>query len=173
MGIYFVDIPDGSAVALDKDLLQPRFQSLDDAIVGIYNADANSDGIQQTKLLAPATLTIAGDAVTRTQEWHRVDTESAASSDNLQTISGRVDGMKLVLQIVSLLNSRVVTIKHNTGNIYLADGMDRILNDTGMTLVLIYSLLLTKVGRDRRHRLHGRARTAEFQHYAHRHAGSA
>ena len=80
MGIYFVDIPDGSAVALsDKDLLQPRFQSLDDAIVGIYNADANSDGIQQTKLLAPATLTIAGDAVTRTQEWHRVDTESAAS----------------------------------------------------------------------------------------------
>ena len=50
--------------------------------------------------------------------------------------------MKLVLQIVS--NSRVVTIKHNTGNIYLADGMDRILNDTGMTLVLIYSLLLTK-----------------------------
>lgn len=142
MGEYFTDIPDGSAVALDKPLIQSRLQSLDDAIVGIYNADASSDGIQQTKLLAPSTLTISGDAITRAQEWHRIDTESAAASDNLQTISGGVDGMKLIIQTVSA--ARVVTVLHNSGNIYLMDGLNRVMNDPNMALVLLYSVLLGK-----------------------------
>jgi hypothetical protein len=140
MATNFTPIASGSGVTITQEIINTPLQSLDDAIVNLQTGGGN--GITQTKLKAPTTLTIASDTVTRTQEWHRVDTEAAGAFDDLKTISGGVDGYLIIIQIVS--NGRVVTVKHNTGNIYLQDGVDRVLNDTNQNLRLMYSNLLTK-----------------------------
>lgn len=65
-----------------------------------------------------STLTIASGAITVTGSHHLIDTESAAASDDLDTINGGRDGDILILQTVS--SSRDVTLKDGTGNIFLA-----------------------------------------------------
>lgn len=88
-------------------------------------------------LLDAAELTIASGAVTVTQGYHRLDTESDAASDDLDTItagSGIAAGTLLVLRAENV--ARVVTLKDGTGNLLL-DG-DYALNATDRTITLIY-----------------------------------
>jgi hypothetical protein len=66
----------------------------------------------------PTTLTIASGAVTATRSHHAIDTESAASTDNLDTINGGVDGDILVLK--SVTGSRDTTLRDGNDNLKLA-----------------------------------------------------
>lgn len=85
----------------------------------------------------PPLLTIASGVVTATCGYHRVDTESSAASDDLDTINGGVVGMRLVLQTQA--STRDVTVKDNTGNIQLAGSADFVLDNIFDKIELIYT----------------------------------
>lgn len=63
-------------------------------------------------------LTISFGTITVTGSYHKVDTESDAASDDLDTISGGISGMRLVLRAAS--SARSVVLKDGTGNLALA-----------------------------------------------------
>jgi len=103
---------------------------------GLVNVLAGVEPFVQLNLGAPIDLIIASDAITITQTRHRIDTQGGAAADDLSTINGGAEGDQLVLSIAS--DSRVVTIKHGVGNIFLAGGTDVIVNDSDQVLVLYY-----------------------------------
>jgi hypothetical protein len=71
---------------------------------------------------ASTLLTISSGSITATQNWHRVDTESSAASDDLDTITAGTDGQVLFLR--SVADARNVVIKNGTGNILTTGGKD-------------------------------------------------
>jgi len=81
-------------------------------------------------------LTISGGAVTVTQNYHKIDTEGDAASDDLDTINGNSAGLFIVLRIVA--DARNVVIKHNTGNILCAGAADITLDTTGQFAFGVY-----------------------------------
>jgi hypothetical protein len=91
-------------------------------------------------------ITIAADAITignPTTEMVIVDTEAAAATDNLSTISGPTyEGKLLCLRTTS--NVRDVTVKHNIGNILLNGLADYTLDAVADTLELRYNSNLSK-----------------------------
>ncbi len=97
-------------------------------------------GITRTRGLnfdAVSTLTIAAGVVTATRSHHALDTESAAASDDLDTITagtGLSDGFVLILRPANV--ARVVTVKDGSGNLLLNG--DYVLNATDRTLTLVY-----------------------------------
>ncbi len=85
--------------------------------------------------LGPATeLTIASGVITVTGSYHRVDTQSDASSDDLDTINGGTDGDILVLRAINSL--RTVVMKDGVDNLRLAG--DFSLDHVGDTIMLIF-----------------------------------
>jgi hypothetical protein len=85
-----------------------------------------------------ATITVSSDSITPTQARHLLDTEGAASSDNLTTIvnTNTLDGDLLFLSTVN--SSRDVVVQHLTGggNILLLSGTDFTLGTTTSGIVL-------------------------------------
>jgi hypothetical protein len=82
-------------------------------------------------------LTIATGAIAATQSYHKIDTESDAAADDLDTIAagaGIVAGSVLVLRAENV--ARVVTVKDGTGNLLLSG--DCALSATDRTLTLLY-----------------------------------
>lgn len=63
-------------------------------------------------------LTIATGVVSIFADWHYIDTEAAAASDDLDTINGGYDGRRLVLFAAN--NARDIVLKDGTGNLHLA-----------------------------------------------------
>lgn len=91
---------------------------------------------------ASTLLTISSGAITVTQNWHRVDTESGAASDNLDTITAGADGQLLFLRTVA--DARNVVIRHGIGNI-LCGGAGNITLDLANDLaILLYDDNLDK-----------------------------
>lgn len=90
------------------------------------------------KVLTPikSTLTIATGVITVTGAYHAIDTEAAAATDDLDTISGGADGQALVLRTTN--DGRDVVIKHNTGNILTHSGQNITLTSIKETVTLIY-----------------------------------
>lgn len=80
-------------------------------------------------------LTISSGEVTITQAFHKIDTESDASTDDLETINGGLDGSLLFLR--SANSARTVVVKDMAGNINLAGG-DFSLTATNDVLMLMY-----------------------------------
>lgn len=80
-----------------------------------------------------STLTISSGAVTVTGNYHKIDTESSAATDDLTDINGGVLGQILVIRSVN--SGRDVAVKE-TGNIRLAGSFT--LADTDYTLTLIF-----------------------------------
>lgn len=72
---------------------------------------------------AAGLLTIASGVITATKSYHKVGTEAAAATDDLDVINGGVDGMVLILRANN--SGRTVVVKNGTGNIVL----DAILGD--------------------------------------------
>ena len=62
-------------------------------------------------------LTIASGVISAYADWHFVDTEAAAATDDLVTINGGVEGQLLTLYAAS--NTRDVVLKDATGNLQL------------------------------------------------------
>lgn len=87
-------------------------------------------------------LTIASGAVTAAQTFHRIDTESDAASDDLDTVSGGSDGRLLIIRADNA--ARTVVVKHNTGNIQLFGAADVSLDETYKAMLLIYDGTLSK-----------------------------
>lgn len=83
-------------------------------------------------------LTIASGAITVYSGYHNVDTEANAASDDLDTINGGADGMRLVLQANNA--ARTVVCKDGTGNLKLAG--DFSLDNTEDTIDLIFNAVL-------------------------------
>lgn len=80
-------------------------------------------------------LTISAGVVTVTTGFHRIDTQGAVASDDLDTVSGGENGKILVLANVA--NGRTVVVKNGSGNIRLA-GSDFSLDNVRDSLTLIY-----------------------------------
>lgn len=76
---------------------------------------------------AQTTLTIASGVITATGSNHLVATEGAASTDNLDTVNGLVNGQIVVLQSSNSSQDVVIT---NSGNILTATGQDFTLETT-------------------------------------------
>lgn len=86
-------------------------------------------------------LTIASGAITPTGVFHTIDTEADASSDDLDTISGGVDGQVLILRQED--DARDVTITE-AGNIVLPESTSVSLRDTKDTATFVYDGALSK-----------------------------
>lgn len=102
-----------------------------------------TDHLLATKQLVGAAgeeaLTIASGAITPTRGTVKVDTESAAATDNLDLIAATniPDGSSLLLRAVDA--GRVVTVRHNqagTGGINLSGGLSLALNQVDQWLWL-------------------------------------
>lgn len=88
---------------------------------------------------SPVTHTIATGAITITSSRVKLDTEAAASTDDLDTISGGSDGMIATLRTTS--SSRDVVVRNlggGTGNIQLNGGANYTLANRQSTLTLMY-----------------------------------
>jgi hypothetical protein len=83
-----------------------------------------------------ATATISGGEVTVTKSMMLVDTEGAASTDDLLTINGGITKMTVILKTQN--DARDVVVKHATGNIRLASGADYTLANVNYGLWLRY-----------------------------------
>lgn len=68
--------------------------------------------------------------------FFRIDTEAAAASDDLDTITGTFTGHEIIIRIEN--NARRVRVKHATGNILLPNGADFDLSLTNILLRLRY-----------------------------------
>jgi len=83
--------------------------------------------------------TIASGAISVTKNYYSVDTEGAAATDNLDTITAGSDvndGHLLFIRPAS--DARTVIVKHGTGNIKTFGGNDIYLDDSTDALELIY-----------------------------------
>jgi DUF4097 and DUF4098 domain-containing protein YvlB len=83
-------------------------------------------------------LTISSGAITPTQNYHSVDTEGNAATDNLDTISitNATDGFILFLRQNN--DARDVTIRHAIGNIKCAGAVDIAFSSTLSIVMCIY-----------------------------------
>lgn len=79
-------------------------------------------------------LPISSGAITVTQSIHTVDGESDLS-DDLATINGYATVNSITLYPAN--SARDITIKHGTGNILTADGIDYVIPDNGLA-ILVY-----------------------------------
>lgn len=116
------------------------YGSLDDVatrLAGVISAAGKlslSDG---------TTLTISSGAVTSTKNYHAIETEAAAASDDLDTINGgTTNGQVLIVRPINA--SHNVVLKHGTGNIICKNEDDIILDFTSDIAILIYDTNLTK-----------------------------
>lgn len=98
--------------------------SFTDLSAGLINLDAEVE------------LTLASDAVTRSQSWHNIDTQSDASQDDLATISGGSSGDLLWIRANN--DSREVTVKNGSGNILTLTGADVRLDEDHKYIQLLY-----------------------------------
>jgi len=156
----FVDKIDKDGETPGSPLMAADCNDLQDAVAAIETAlGVNPQGLSAdlatrlARCLSPhgnldfttsAKLDIASGAVTPTQNWHTVDTESSAATDDLDTIvaSELTDGFVLFLRQFN--SARVVTLKHDTGNINCPGGVDIVFSDTTQVVILIYDSTLTK-----------------------------
>jgi hypothetical protein len=91
---------------------------------------------------AATELTISSGAITVAQNFHKIDTESDAASDDLDTISGGTAGLWVVFRLMNA--ARFVVFKHGVDNIYCAGGVDITLSVANQFAFGIYDAALSK-----------------------------
>lgn len=116
-----------------------------DAGLGMYMYADNGGGMWADLMLTlvDGSATIASGAITASKSHMRADTQSSAATDDLDTINfgddadvSRVTGSMLLLRAAN--TARTVVVKHNTGNIWLADATDYSLDDDKKAILLVY-----------------------------------
>ncbi len=109
----------------------------DDINILTQNANITYTGTDiQTHLFPPSELTIASGAITVVRNFHTVDTQSDASTDDLDTINGGTAGEVITLRADN--TARTVVLKHNTGNIQAPHEDDTPLDTTEKGVRLFY-----------------------------------
>jgi hypothetical protein len=121
-----------------------EYRKNDDSVLSKINSSDGSfevtGGLKVSKMLqfgAATSVTIATGTFAYASTNTRIDTEGAAAIDDLDSITGGVDGDFIILRTVS--SARDVVVKHLTGNIFLFGGRDITLALSTDCLVLIYA----------------------------------
>lgn len=111
-----------------------------DSAPELYRLKAAQDAIDAVKVgktdfatTAATELTISSGAVTRSQLAHKIDTESDAASDDLDTISGGAEGDWCLLYRAD--SARAIILKHGTGNLILQNDSDYTIPANGYVLL--------------------------------------
>lgn len=86
---------------------------------------------------AGVALTIAAGIITISRSHHTVDVQTG-TTDDLDTINGGTKGDELTLRLPTGSTNTVV-VKHNTGNIFLAGGVDANLDSPNKAIKLFYN----------------------------------
>lgn len=113
---------------------------LEDAAGTFTAADVEAAIAEARTKLSTVPITsvvIAGGVATVTTSQHSIDTEGAAASDDLDTITGLQDGQFLIVGLVDA--GRNVVIKSGTGNITCPNGADITLDAQGDRVVIVRS----------------------------------
>ena len=110
-----------------------------------YYLASGDRAMNDLRVDAATTLTIAAGAITRTQFYHSVDTELAAASDNLDAITGGAGVLSLLLRPADA--ARTVVVRHNqsagTGNnILLSSAVNFSMDDLEDYILLVYDATL-------------------------------
>lgn len=84
----------------------------------------------------PSEVVIASGAVTAVMDFHTIDTESGASSDDLDTINGGWTGR--TIRIAAESSARTVVVKNGTGNIRCEGAADLTMNSENDLVSLTY-----------------------------------
>jgi hypothetical protein len=125
-----------TAIATNAPVNSAVFETALASLDAGITASRSGGTLTGLNLGAVGALTISGGLVTRTLPRHTIDTEAAATTDDLTTISGGATGDVLIISAANA--SRVVTVKHGTGNIYLYSKIDIVLDDTDKQLMFVY-----------------------------------
>ena len=135
-GTNYVGIQPASSVTSDYTISVPGAPP-GAAGYGLYTTDTAATMAWTSYPITrdETSLTIAAGVITVTSQFHRVDTEASAASDDLDTINGGTTGQMLTLTANN--TARDVVCKDGTGNLKLAG--DFTLNNTEDTITLIYS----------------------------------
>lgn len=117
----------GAKIALEANdiLSSQRYEATNDGTDIII---LNPEKPTLIKTSSGGELTIATGEITVTNTRHTIDTESDASSDDLDTINGGIGGQLLTLSIAD--DARDVVIKSGTGNIVNPSSLDITLTST-------------------------------------------
>lgn len=111
--------------------------------VDVLNVPTTGVIIRPSEIILPSATTVtavsAGAIAAGTSTLIIIDTEAVAATDDLDTISGGINGMTRILR--SSVNSRDVTVKDGTGNLALAG--DFTLSHREDTITLRYSASLS------------------------------
>ena len=137
----FADKTDGDIVeAADPNVVYDEVTAIETALLSSGLAHlVRATGLRFTNA---STLTIAAGGIAANLFRHDVDTEGASGADDLDTVNlGSVtNGIALGQESLVLLTpanvARVVTVKHLTGNLTLANGSDYVMNDAGSAILL-------------------------------------
>jgi hypothetical protein len=137
-GTFFTAAVDAGDVLIadqDSPTLETHWtivnRNIDESTFLLADGTRASTGIQELlglNLTDSTELTIASGAITVTQSYHTIDTESDAATDDLDTITvAGGEGDVLVIRPES--SSRTVVIKHGTGNVQCVGNDDITLDD--------------------------------------------
>lgn len=137
-GTFFTAAVDAGDVLIadqDSPTLETHWtivnRNIDESTFLLADGTRASTGIQELlglNLTDATELTIASGAITVTQSYHTIDTESDAATDDLDTITvAGGEGDVLVIRPES--SSRTVVIKHGTGNVQCVGNDDITLDD--------------------------------------------
>ena len=137
-GTFFTAAVDAGDVLIadqDSPTLETHWtivnRNIDESAFLLADGTRASTGIQELlglNLTDATELTIASGAITVTQSYHTIDTESDAATDDLDTITvAGGEGDVLVIRPES--SSRTVVIKHGTGNVQCVGNDDITLDD--------------------------------------------
>jgi len=138
-GLEFSKLDHGAALTGLNDDDHPQYLLADGsrALAGNLDADGyNISNLGKLSFDAATELTISGGAITVSQTFHTVDTESDASTDDLNTING--SGVSDVIYLRAANAAHTVVIKHGADNIVTPDGNDYELDDANKIIQLIY-----------------------------------
>lgn len=128
---------------LDDDIIAhaSRLTALES---GTYTISGNKTLTDVQRLgIATGTATIATGAIgTPTTTMVTVDTEAAAATDDLDTITAPTKNYFLILNTAN--NARDVVVKHGTGNLELRNGADCTLANVRDSIFLVYDLTINK-----------------------------
>lgn len=118
------------------DVLAAHINTLQNYLAKLWNTFA---------FVGATELTISSGAVTVTGNYHTIDTEGDAASDDLESISLGTDIEEASLLIFRPDNdARTIVVKHDVGNILCVGGEDFTLDDEEDFCVAIYDAGLAK-----------------------------
>lgn len=126
-----------SLESLDMESGQTYEARIDGTDAVVLNPNITEYSKNNKLNLNPNAETISSGVIPYSGAFIVADTEGAASTDDLDTISGGSEGDKLTMRITSA--SRNIVLKHATGNLNLVNGQDITLDVLTDKVEFIYS----------------------------------